>query len=152
MLHSDFPPFFNYMDFGLVDELNERDKKHLTRLHTGVIVKDADSLVDELIRMNAVSAGVDQPGLGRDLDRLLNHSSGLPLKDIHIQEILEEFTSFSSRHHLPIPANLWLLVKTLVMMEGSGLRLKPGFDIFAVSEPYVRELKQEMWTPKAERG
>jgi predicted unusual protein kinase regulating ubiquinone biosynthesis (AarF/ABC1/UbiB family) len=36
------------------------------------------------------------------------------------------------------------------MMEGLGLQLDPDFDFFAVSEPYVEDLKRTMWLPKAE--
>ncbi|RMF38236.1 MAG: AarF/ABC1/UbiB kinase family protein, partial [Chloroflexi bacterium] len=42
---------------------------------------------------------------------------------------------------------LWLLGKTLGMMEGVGLKLDPDFDIFAVSEPYVRRLMRQVWLP-----
>jgi predicted unusual protein kinase regulating ubiquinone biosynthesis (AarF/ABC1/UbiB family) len=31
------------------------------------------------------------------------------------------------RHHLRLPSELWLLGKTLAMMEGVGLKLAAGF-------------------------
>jgi ubiquinone biosynthesis protein len=43
---------------------------------------------------------------------------------------------------------LWLLGKTLAMMEGVGLRLVPDFDIFAVSEPYVRRFMLQIISPR----
>jgi predicted unusual protein kinase regulating ubiquinone biosynthesis (AarF/ABC1/UbiB family) len=45
---------FGVMDFGLVGELTERDRTHLTRRYIGVIALDADSIIDGLIRMRAV--------------------------------------------------------------------------------------------------
>jgi ubiquinone biosynthesis protein len=42
---------------------------------------------------------------------------------------------------------LWTLIKTLAMMEGIGLTLDPEFDIFAVSEPYVRRFRRTMFLP-----
>jgi ubiquinone biosynthesis protein len=47
---------------------------------------------------------------------------------------------------------MWLLGKSLAMIEGLGMQLDPDFDIFAVSEPYVEGLKRQMWMPKAEWG
>jgi len=37
-------------------------------------------------------------------------------------------------------------------MEGLGRQLDPDFNFYAVSELYVRELKRQMWLPKAESG
>jgi ubiquinone biosynthesis protein len=71
---------------------------------------------------------------------------------MRIQEILEELMMVTTRRCLSVPANLWLLGKTLAMTEGMGLTLDPDFDIFAVSEPFVRELGWQMWLPNREWG
>lgn len=140
------------MDFGLVGELTARDRKHLTQLYVSMIALDSDSIIDELVRMGVVHSGTDRSRLRRDIDRLLGKYAGATLKDIHIQEIFEEITVLCSRHRLSIPSNLWLLGKTLAMIEGLGLQLDPEFDFFAISEPYVRELKRQMRLPKADWG
>ena len=41
------------------------------------------------------------------------------------------------RHHLRLPSRLWLLGKTLAVMEGMGLQLDPDFDIFC-RQPVLR--------------
>ena len=110
------------MDFGLVGELTKRDRKHLSCLYISAISLDADSLIDELIRMGVVHSGVDRSRLRRDVELLLGKYTGAMLKDIHIQEILEEITTLCSRHRLSIPPNLWLLGKSLAMIEGLGLQ------------------------------
>lgn len=140
------------MDFGLVGELTERDRKHLSRLYISAISLDADSLIDELIRWGVVHSGADRSRLRRDVERLLGKYTGAVLEDVHIQEILDEITTLCSRHRLSIPPNLWLLGKSLAMIEGLGMQLDPDFDIYAVSKPYVQQLKQQMYLPKAEWG
>jgi ubiquinone biosynthesis protein len=140
------------MDFGLVGELTKRDRAHLSQLFVSAIALDADSIVDELIRMGVVHGGTDRSRLRRDLERLLGKYTGAILKDINIQEIIEEITALCSRHRLSIPSNLWLLGKSLAMIQGLGLQLDPDFDFFAVSEQYMGELKRQMWLPKAEWG
>lgn len=51
------------------------------------------------------------------------------------------------RHHIHLPSNLWLLGKTLGMMEGIGMELDPDFDIFAVARPFVRRLEWNIAMP-----
>lgn len=64
-----------------------------------------------------------------------------------MRELIEDLTSIAFRYHLRIPSNLWLLLNTMAMMEGVGLTLDPEFDMFAVSEPYVRRFVLRMWLP-----
>ena len=135
------------MDFGMVGYLRERDRLDLIRLYLVSAALDAEAIVDQLIRMGAAFARVDQTGLARDISRLLTKYYALPLKDIRAREVVEEIMPIAFRHHLRLPSNLWLLGKTLAMMEGVGLQLDPDFDIFEVSQPFVRHLMWRLVTP-----
>jgi ubiquinone biosynthesis protein len=71
----------------------------------------------------------------------------MPLKAIRAGEIMQEALPIAFRHRLRLPPELWLLGKTLAMMEGVGMRLYPDFDPFAVSEPYVRRFIIRLLSP-----
>jgi len=135
------------MDFGMVGHLSRRDRLNLIRLYTASIRLQNERIVEQLIRMEAARATVDRDALARDVGRLLTKYRDLPLKEIRARELIEEIMPLAFRHHLRLPSDLWLLGKTLAMMEGVGLQLDPDFDIFAVSEPFVRRLTREIWLP-----
>jgi len=136
------------MDFGMVGHLTRQDKEDLIRLYIFAVRMDAEGIVDQLIAMGAVSPGVDRANLSRDISRLLGKYFGMPLKYIRATELMEEVTPLTFRYHLRLPSRFWLLGKTLGMMEGVGLKLDPDFDIFAVSQPYVRQFMLQMFSPK----
>lgn len=138
------------MDFGMVGELTSRDRQSLTRMYINAIAMDAEGIVDELFRMNAVPPDVDRDRLERDMEHLLQKYAGLPLKEFHFQDILQDFTKLVTRYTLTLSPDFWLLGKTLGMMEGIGLQLYPELDIFEISEPIVRKLRIEMLLPKKE--
>ncbi|MCD6555544.1 MAG: AarF/ABC1/UbiB kinase family protein [Anaerolineae bacterium] len=137
------------MDFGLVGHLSQRLKEDLVRLFIVAVRLDSEGIVEQLIRMSAAQRRVDREGLRRDLERLLTKYQGLPLKEIRAQEVVNEIMPVAYRHHLRLPTDLWLLGKTLGMMEGVGLKLDPDFDIFAVSQPYVDQFVRQMTSPRA---
>ena len=137
------------MDFGMVGHLDQRDRENLVRLYIVSVQLDAGGIVEQLIRMGAARRDVDRPGLQRDIGRLLTKYHGLPLKEIRAREVVEEVMPIAFRHHLRLPSRLWLLGKTLAMMEGVGLQLDPDFDIFAVSQPYVRKFLWQMVSPQS---
>ncbi len=136
------------MDFGMVGHLDRRDRENLVRLYIVSVQLDAEGIVEQLIRMGAAGHDVDRPGLQRDISRLLTKYHGLPLKEIRAREVVEEVMPIAFRYHLRLPSHLWLLGKTLAMMEGVGLQLDPDFDIFAVSQPYVRKFLWQMASPQ----
>ncbi|MFN2189631.1 MAG: ABC1 kinase family protein, partial [Candidatus Promineifilaceae bacterium] len=127
------------MDFGTVGYLDDADRTKLIRLYTAVIRFDVEAIVEQLIQMRIAGPSVDEVGLQQDLRRLLRKYYGLPLKQIAVDEMLAEIQPIIYEYHLQIPSDYWLLLKTLVIMEGVGKRLAPDFDIFAVSRPYVRK-------------
>ena len=52
-------------------------------------------------------------------------------------------------YKLNVPTDYWLLIKTLVTMEGVGKALAPGFDVFAASGPYVQRFVLQMALPQS---
>jgi ubiquinone biosynthesis protein len=135
------------MDFGQVGYLDASDRADLVRLYIAGVSMNVASAVEQLTRMGVAGHDLNPANLERDLRRMLRKYHGLPLKDIHVGQVVDEAMEIAFRHHLHFPSDLWLLAKTLVMMEGLGIKLAPDFDMFAVSEPYVRRFKQHLWLP-----
>ena len=135
------------IDFGTVGFLDERDKANLIRLYIAIIQFDAPSAVNQLIRMGIADPTVDEIGLERDLRRLLRRYKGLPLKDISASELLAEIQPIIYEYRLRVPSDYWLLIKTLVVMEGVGKQVAPDFDVFEVSGPYVRRFLIQLALP-----
>lgn len=135
------------MDFGMVGYLQEQDRLNLVRLYLSAVSLDANSIVEQLIRMGTAPAEVNRAGLSRKISRLLTKYQGLPLQDIRANEIVAEIMPIAFRHHLSLTSDLWLLLKTLAMMEGVGLELDPDFDVFAVAEPFMQRLAWQLMLP-----
>jgi ubiquinone biosynthesis protein len=136
------------MDFGLVGYLDEQAREDLVRLFVIAVRTDPDEMVDQLIHMGAVDRTVDRPGLRRDIHRLLVKYRATPLAEIHLREVMRDLEPVAYRYRFRLPPEYWLLAKTLVMMEGMGLKLAPDFDMFGVSEPYVRRFVMQWALPQ----
>ncbi len=145
------------MDFGMVGYLSHRIRTDLIRLYVAAVQLDVEGIVDQLIRMGITRGASDRAGLQRDVSRLLRKYHGMPLGSIRAREMMEDVMPIAFRHNLRLPSDLWLLGKTMGMMEGVGLKLVPDFDIFAASEPYVRRFMWHLvypsvWGPSLLRG
>ncbi|MBN1178988.1 MAG: AarF/ABC1/UbiB kinase family protein [Anaerolineae bacterium] len=137
------------MDFGMVGHLGRSMQADLSRLYIVAVQLDEEGIVDQLVRMEVVPGTVDRRALQRDISRLLRKYYGMPLGSVRAREVIEEIMPIVFEHHLYMPSDLWLLAKTLGMMEGVGLQLDPTFDMFAFSRPFVRQFGLQMASPRS---
>jgi ubiquinone biosynthesis protein len=137
------------IDFGSVGTLDGTDRAALVRLWIAIINLDAEGVADQLLRMGIAGPDTDQVGLTRALRKMLRKYSGLPLKEIVAGDVLNAIQPIIYEYRLHVPTDYWLLIKTLVLMEGVGKGLAPDFDVFAVSIPYMQRFTVRMALPQS---
>ena len=135
------------LDFGTVGRLETRDRINLARLLILTVQMDMEGIVDQLMRMGIADYDVDSTKLQRELRRLLIRYYDLPLQEIPAAEILEKLEPIIYRHRLHIPSDYWLLIKTIALMQGVGLRLDPDFEMFEAARPYMGRVFRQLWKP-----
>ncbi|MER3402467.1 MAG: ABC transporter [Armatimonadota bacterium] len=135
------------LDFGMVGTLNEDDRLNLTRLYIAIIRQDTHAILNVFARMGALHADIDRPRLVRATERLISKYRGRTLKESRFAEFWADLTELMRQYHIRLPSNLWLVGKTLAMLEGIGRQLDPDYDLFEVSRPFVRRLAKMAWRP-----
>ncbi len=135
------------MDFGMVGYVSRIDRANMVHAYLLASRMDARGLAEMMMRIGAVHPGIDQDDLRRDLERILNRYRGLPIREIQVQQVFEEMLQIAFRFRVDLPPDIWLLIKTLSMMDGLVRQLDPEFNIFAVFDPEVRRLAIEQRMP-----
>jgi ubiquinone biosynthesis protein len=128
------------MDFGMVGHISRIDRLNLIQAFLQASRQDAKGIVHHMLRIGAVSGRIDEQALERDIDRMLNQYYGQPLEYIQTTRVVEELMQIAFSYQITLPADLWLLFKTLAMMDGLARRLDPQFDLFQVFGPPVQRL------------
>lgn len=137
------------LDFGTVGRLDEQDRANLARLFIAGAQLDVDGIVDQLQRMGVADYRVDRVGLQRDLRRVLMRYYGLPIYEINTQEVSKAVQPIMYEYKLNVRTDFYLLMKTVMIMQGVGLNLDPDFDIFEAAQPYIGKLFRRMWLPSS---
>ncbi len=117
------------IDFGMVGALDERTQDLLADLLNAINHKDADRLVDVFLDLGVTQKRIDRALVRRDIERLLSTYWGLPIGELKVTALLNDVFVVMRRHHLHLPSNLALLLKTLIMIEGLGVNLDPDFQL-----------------------
>jgi ubiquinone biosynthesis protein len=135
------------IDFGMVGHVDERTQGQLAEVVLAVTGRDASSLVDVFLELGVVRGSMNRNLLRQDLDHMMSRYYGMELGGIKISEVINDALDIVRRHHLQLPSNLALLIKTLVMNEGLGARLDPTFNMAALLAPYAQWLAIRHYSP-----
>jgi ubiquinone biosynthesis protein len=135
------------IDFGMVGVLDEATQDRLADLLISISRNDAERLVDVFLDLGVTRTRVDRQSFRRDIENLLSAYWGLPLSELRVINVLDDVFEVMRRHHLHLPSNLALLLKTVIMVEGLGVNLDPDFRLTTVLGPYSEKLLLRKYSP-----
>lgn len=137
-----------FIDFGMVGRLSEEMKDHLSSLVIALMRRSTEGMVRAILRMGLVGDDADTAGLRMDLDRLRERYYDIPFAEIQIGQALQDLFATAQKHHVVLPADLLLLGKALLTVEGVALALDPDLRILDLAEPFGRKLMREKYAAR----
>jgi len=115
------------VDFGEVGFMDDGLRNALIRFLGAVLVRDSAALGQAVVAVSRSVRDVDRQGLGPDLDVLLRPLTDTTLRDMKIGRVLVGLLHVLRRYGLVLPADLAILLKTVVECEGTTNELDPTF-------------------------
>lgn len=135
------------LDYGMFGQLDRRTAERIADLLSGLLSQDTDRVLRSLDELEIRGEHVDPRALRRDVADLVAAYCNLTLDNIDLGVLLRELISVIRTHHLHIPPDLVLLIRSLVTIEGVARTLDPHFDIAAELQPHIRELALKRYHP-----
>ena len=133
------------IDCGMVGRLDETMREEVESLLVAIISKDAVELTDCVMRLGSVPVDLDRDSLRAEISNFVSEFGGRSLRDFNLSAALRQMTDIVHRYHILLPSSLALMLKTLVMLEGTSRQLNPNFNLAELIEPYqVKVLKQKL--------
>jgi ubiquinone biosynthesis protein len=136
------------IDFGMVGMLTNARRNQIVDLLHALTRKDEQALLQVLLDWSGQSV-VHEERLAYDVTELLQSYDNLQLKDVKIGALLNDITALMRDNNLILPADLTLLFKTLITLEGLGQQLDPEFHMIDHVTPFVEHIIEQRMTPSA---
>lgn len=136
------------IDFGMVGMLTETRRNQIVDLLHALTRKDEQGLLQVLLDWSGDTVQ-DEERLAYDVAEMLQSYDDLRLKDVKIGGLLNDITGLMRDNNLVLPADLTLLFKTLITLEGLGQQLDPDFHMIDHVTPFVERIMQQRFTPGA---
>jgi ubiquinone biosynthesis protein len=136
------------IDFGMVGRLAPRRRREVVDLLAGLAQMEEDPMLDVLLDW-AGDAYVDESRLATDVNELVFEYESVPLRSIRIGALVRRFAAIVREHSIVLPADLTLMFKALITMEGLGRQYDPEFHIVEHLAPLLRQVLRERYRPDA---
>jgi ubiquinone biosynthesis protein len=137
-----------FIDFGMVGRLTEERRDQLIRLLLGLVEHEPARVADVLLDWTGDGA-VDENGLILEIQTFVDQYHGVALKQLKLGAMLSNLVAILRQHQLALPADLALLVKAFISLEGMGRELDPDFDMAGEAMPLLEQALRARYMPAA---
>lgn len=124
------------VDCGMVGRVDEDLADRVQDFLMAAIDKDARRLAEVVEELGEAPPDIDRDLLRADLLEYVDTYGSARIEDFDLTGALNDMMRIVRTHHIILPARVSLLIKMLVMLEGTAQHLSPSFSIVELLERY----------------
>ncbi|MEO1348299.1 MAG: AarF/ABC1/UbiB kinase family protein [Cyanobacteria bacterium J06635_15] len=126
-----------FIDFGMMDQLDQETKETLVDSVVHLINRDYERLAQDFVKLGFLTPDVDIHPILPALEAVLGDAVGASVGDFNFKTITDRFSELMYDYPFRVPAKFALIIRSLVTQEGLALSLNPNFKIVDIAYPYV---------------
>lgn len=135
------------LDCGMTGRLDSEMREELEGILLAAVDNDPDRLTEHVFRIATVPQTVDRKALRRDIDDFLSEYVNVSIDDLELSAALNSLTDILRDHHIMLPSGISMLIRVLVMLEGTSRLLDRNFSLAELIQPYAVKSVQRRYSP-----
>jgi ubiquinone biosynthesis protein len=136
------------LDFGDVGRVSSSRRLQLESLVIAVGTRDVDALVDVVVEMTTPPPSIDMRELRADIEAWLNRYLLVGVGQLDMAAIIDSGMALLHRHKLVLPADLALLFRVLLRLQGLGRGVGVEVHVTELLQPYLRSMMADRFSPQ----
>ena len=136
------------LDFGDVGRLTTQRRGQLESLVIAVGTRDVDALIDIVVELTTPPPDVDMRALRSAIETWLNRYLLVGVGQLDMNGIIDSGMQLLHEHRLVVPADLALLLRVLLRLQGLGRGVQTEVRVTELLEPYVHQIMAMRFDPR----
>jgi ubiquinone biosynthesis protein len=136
------------IDCGMVGRLDTDLREEIESILMSIVSRDSQRLADGFVRLGSVPPDFDRNLLRADIDNFLTEYADLPLEELDLGAALKGITDIIRAHRILLPVSISLLLRLLIMLDGTGRQMNAAFSLAEVLRPYYLKLLRRRYSPR----
>lgn len=135
------------IDCGQVGRIDDELRDEVEALLLAIVENDSTQVTEQVLRLGAVPPDFNRERLRADLDEFMADFVGHPLSDINVGHALTSLIEIIRRYHITLPPPLAVLLKTLIVLEGTSRRFSPEVSLAELMQPFCQRMVLRRLSP-----
>jgi ubiquinone biosynthesis protein len=135
------------VDCGQVGRIDDDLRDEVEALLLGIVENDVERVTEQVLRLGSVPHDCPQDRLRADLDDFMADFVGHPLSDINVGSALSSLIEIIRRYHITLPPPLAMLLKTIIVLEGTSRRFSPEVSLAELMQPFCQRMLLRRFAP-----
>ena len=132
-----------WIDFGMIGHITDKDIDRIQTAVKGMLIQDANVLVNAVMGMGAASEKTERTKLTHDAEGFIEkYMNAKSVSDINMTEVFDEVMSLAAKNHVSMPGRFTMLARSITTMEGVIEQLCPDLNIFNM---LYAKMKERRW-------
>ncbi len=136
------------LDVGMVTRLDERLRERIERAFAAAVRQDSLAITDLIIQVGDVPHRFDPAPLDAEVSEQLAYYHGMAFEQFQLGTALNDLIEAIRRYRIILPAPLAMLLRVMIMLEGTGRMLEPHFNLVEMLQPYQRTMVMKKLSPR----
>jgi ubiquinone biosynthesis protein len=137
------------LDVGMVGRIDDELRERIVQLLLAAADKDAPRLADLIAALCKAPANLDRSGLSGDIMEIFGQYGTEAVGQFNVGGALTAITRIMHEYKLFMPSRLSILIKCLIILEGTGKGLNASFNLAELLEPFRRQFILQQFSPDA---
>ncbi len=135
------------LDFGMVSRIDERLREDIEEMLLAIVNHDVTILTTLIKKVGTPPPGLDEGALAIDVADFVGTYATQSLDQFDLGGALRDMTAIMHRHHVLLPPQVGILIKTLITLEGTNKKLSPTFSLMEIMRPFHRKMLLRRMSP-----
>lgn len=136
------------LDCGMVGYIDDSLREDIEDILFSVVDSDAETLTDIVMQVGQVPPELDREGLRAELSEFLSDYVGQSVDEFDLSGALQRMFGIFRDFGIVLPPSFGMLVKTIVVLEGTSREVTPNFSLASLLRPYYLKSNCRRLAPK----
>lgn len=138
------------LDFGMTSRISREFQDEIIKLLLAIASNRGAEVADACVRLSQVMEKFDAMKFVHEISVIVANFHDVDVSRINVGQLLFNLISVANGNDLKVPAELAMLAKTLLHLDGVTKRLDPDYDPQTVTREYAEKLMTQKLAQKFE--
>lgn len=137
-----------FIDFGMMGSMSNGDRDTLADLIIAVGKNDISRVVDNIEKLTYGAEIPNRTDYEKDVSFFIEQYAGGGIGDVDLTAMVDQVRELVLKYRLRIHPDLYMMMRTLTIIEGLGNMLNPNLNVFDKIKVYGAQLVKDKISPE----